>query len=108
MSISLQVEQTLEQINQEMIRLDLWQSTMPSEEALQSNEPFCCDTLTFTQWLEFILLPKMGMLIASDLPLPDKLLILPMAQESFKQVDFDSERLLALIAKLDSLFAANN
>jgi len=108
MSQAAQVEQVLEQINQEMIRLDLWQSTMPSKEALSSAEPFCCDTLTFAQWLEFILLPKMGMLVASDLPLPDKLLILPMAQESFKQVSFDPANLLALIAQLDDLFAVND
>jgi len=106
MTQAAQVEQVLEQINQEMVRLDLWQSTTPSKEALHSEEPFCCDTLTFSQWLEFILLPKMGMLIASDLPLPDKLLILPMAQESFKQVSFESDVLLSLIAKLDALFAA--
>ena len=58
MSQAAQVEQVLEQINKEMIRLDLWQSTMPSKEALRSAEPFCCDTLTVAQWLEFILLPK--------------------------------------------------
>ena len=83
MPIAQQVSQILEQINQEMIRLDLWQSTAPSKEALQSTEPFCCDTLSFAQWLEFILLPKMNMLIASNLPLPDEFLILPMARYRF-------------------------
>lgn len=101
-----QVSQALAQINQEMIRLDLWQSTSPSDEALASIEPFCCDTLSFAQWLEFILLPKMNMLIESNLPLPQYFLILPMAQESFHNLDIDTRELLNSIARLDSLFAA--
>lgn len=108
MSIAQQVSQVLAQINQEMIRLDLWQSILPPEEALQSSEPFCCDSLSFAQWLEFILLPKMNMLIASKLPLPGELLILPMAQESFKNIEIDTKHLLSLIARLDNLFVADN
>lgn len=99
---SQQVSAILEQINQEMIQLDLWQSTMPSEEALASVEPFCCDTLSFPQWLEFIFIPKMNMLIDSKLPLPQQLVILPMAEQSLTNGNCAS--LISLIAQLDTLF----
>ena len=105
MSQTQAVKALLEEINQEMVRLDLWQSTLPSKEALASTEPFCCDTLTFCQWLEFVLLPKMTMLIDSELPLPTAFEILPMAQESWKKLDTYMNALLALIAKLDAQFS---
>lgn len=105
MSQTQAVKALLEEINQEMVRLDLWQSTLPSKEALASTEPFCCDTLTFCQWLEFVLLPKMTMLIDSQLPLPSAFEILPMAQESWKEHDIDMSKLLELIAQLDTQFS---
>ncbi|MDP2560529.1 YqcC family protein [Psychrobium sp. 1_MG-2023] len=106
MSDAQQVSVLLEQINQEMVRIDLWQSTSPDKAALESSEPFCCDTLTFAQWLEFILLPKMQMLIDSNMPLPTEFLILPMAEESFKGVAQNTTPLLKLIAELDAQFNA--
>lgn len=105
MSQAQSVQQLLDGINEEMIRLDLWQSTLPSKEALDSEEPFCCDTLTFCQWLEFVLLPKMTMLIDSNLPLPTHFEILPMAQESWKNESIDSAQLLVLIEQLDAQFS---
>jgi len=105
MTQSQSVQNILDDINQEMVRLDLWQSTLPSKEALNSEQPFCCDTLTFCQWLEFILLPKMTMLIDSKLPLPDDFEILPMAQESWKNESSDFSQLLILIEQLDAQFS---
>jgi len=104
MSQSQSVQKVLDDINQEMVRLDLWQSTQPSKEALNSEQPFCCDTLSFNQWLEFILLPKMTMLIDSNLPLPQDFEILPMAQESWKNESTDFSTLLILIEQLDAQF----
>lgn len=105
MTQASQVNALLEQINQEMIKQDLWQSTLPSKEALASEQPFCCDTLSFAQWLEFILLPKMQMLVDSNMALPQEFLILPMAQESFAKIEQDTTKLLDLIGQLDAVFS---
>ncbi|NRA61169.1 MAG: YqcC family protein [Psychrobium sp.] len=107
MSLASEVHELLDRINQEMINIDLWQSTLPSQEALASAEPFCCDTLSFSQWLEFILLPKMQMLIDSNMDLPSDFLILPMAQESFAKIDENTAKLLQLISQLDDVFSAH-
>jgi len=104
MTHSKNVQQLLDKINQEMIRLDIWQSTLPSKEALASEEPFCCDTLTFSQWLEFVLLPKMTMLIDSNMALPKAFEILPMALESWKNEKQNMSTLLNLIEQLDAEF----
>ena len=64
----------------ELRRADLWSADTPSSEALASVEPFCVDTLDFQQWLQFILLPRMNSLIATQAPLPDKCDITGMAE----------------------------
>ena len=64
----------------ELRRADLWSAETPSTEALASVEPFCVDTLDFQQWLQFILLPRMNTLIATQAPLPDKCDITAMAE----------------------------
>lgn len=104
MTNSKNVQQLLDNINQEMIDLDIWQSTLPSKEALASEAPFCCDTLSFSQWLEFVLLPKMTMLIDSNMALPNEFEILPMALESWKNEQQDMSTLISLIEQLDAAF----
>ena len=48
--------------------LPLWEKVSPSAAALASDEPFCIDTLTFPQWLQFIFLPTLyRMLEAGEL-----------------------------------------
>lgn len=104
MSKATKVQIILDNINQEMIKLDIWQSTIPDKEALKSEAPFCCDTLSFSQWLEFVLLPKMTMLIDSNMALPNEFEILPMAIESWKNEEKDMSELISLIEQLDAIF----
>jgi len=105
MTKATEVDTLLALINQEMIEQDLWQCTQPSKEALASELPFCCDTLSFAQWLEFILLPKMQMLIDSNMELPSEFGILAMAEQSFATIEQDTTKLLSLIAQLDEVFS---
>ncbi len=46
-------------LEHELQQRQLWQDILPPDEALASSEPFCVDTLTFPQWLQFIFIPKM-------------------------------------------------
>ncbi|AMX03108.1 YqcC family protein [Microbulbifer thermotolerans] len=79
-----EVAEQLLLIEAEMRRLDLWAAQPPSAEALASTEPFCVDTLTLPQWLQFIFLPRMRQLIERELPLPRQCGIAPMAEEYFR------------------------
>ena len=83
----------------------LWDEFVPSETALNSTVPFSIDTLTFCQWLQFIFIPKMSMLVQQKLPLPRTMLVLPMAEESFKNIAVDSAGLLAIIGRIDHLLS---
>lgn len=88
-------------IEQEMRRLDLWHTEVPDPDALQSIQPFCFDTLDFTQWLQFIFLPRMKVIVEHGLTLPSSCDIAPMAEECFKQVPENTEALLTLLVECD-------
>jgi len=47
-----------------------WQTDPPSSLALASKLPFCYDTLEFNQWLQWIFLPRLKLLIKTDADLP--------------------------------------
>lgn len=61
-----------------------WESESPPDIALASQEPFCIDTLSFTQWLQFIFIARIKIIIENQSPLPLSSDIVPMAQEYFE------------------------
>jgi len=91
------------QIERELRLLGWWSAQSPSVEALASQEPFCVDTLSFAQWLQWIFLPRMKLIIESDGALPVRSGIRPMAEVVY-QGDLDPVLpLLATLAEFDRL-----
>lgn len=88
----------------ELRSLELWQAETPSAEALASVQPFCIDSLTFEQWLQFIFLPRMTELLANQLPLPAKCQLSPMGEEAFSGRELPTASLLSVLAAIDSQF----
>ncbi|MCO1333809.1 YqcC family protein [Microbulbifer sp. OS29] len=84
----------------ELRSLQIWQGKAPPVEALASTEPFCVDTLTFPQWLQFIFLPRMQELIEGELALPGQCGIAPIAEEFFKGRD-EAAALIAILETID-------
>ncbi|HMB60578.1 MAG TPA: YqcC family protein [Xanthomonadales bacterium] len=97
----LQVADLLLRIEQELRQQDLWHADRPSDEALNSVQPFCYDTLCFTEWLQFIFLPRMKVIIENGLALPPSCDIAPMAEEAFKQLSQNTDELLVLLIECD-------
>ena len=62
----------LKALEKEMRSLDLWSSTPPAEQALASSMPFCYDTLDFSEWLQWIFIPRLHLLLYETLPLAVK------------------------------------
>ncbi len=81
----------------------LWSTQSPSPEALASQMPFCCDTLSFQAWLQFVFIPKMNALIKSNASLPATLLLLPMAEETLSSASVPS--VMRAIKHIDDFFA---
>lgn len=100
MSKAKAVTQTIEAIKSEMVRLSLWDTSPPSQEALSSQQPFCIDTLDFTQWLQWILIPRLEAILKTNIPLPNSSAIHTYAEEAL-QSRSDNTGLIALIQQLD-------
>ncbi len=104
MSKAEQVSILLAQLSQELKILGLWQNQHPPASALASTQPFCIDTLEFHQWLQFIFIEKMQLLIEHKQTLPNNLALMPLAEEIYKQTEFDTQGLFSVLTQIDRLF----
>jgi uncharacterized protein YqcC (DUF446 family) len=80
-----------------------WDETAPSAEALASVEPFSVDTLDFEQWLQWIFLPRMKIILEQDQPLPNASGILAMAEMVYASRPGQGRELQRLLAQFDQL-----
>lgn len=92
-------------IEAEMRRLDLWEAEPPPLRALSSPEPFCYDTLRFTQWLQWVLVPRMRHIIECGEALPTQSDIFPLAETVLADIPANTDQLLALVRSFDLLIA---
>lgn len=81
--------------------MNLWRSQRPSEEAFASDQPFCVDTMDFTDWLQFVFIEKMGVIIEDELPLPRNCGLAPMAEEVFRQAEHSPRTLIRQLEEID-------
>ncbi len=82
--VTIKIFEVLDALESEMRELGLWDDVRPHDDALKSKQPFCCDTLKFEQWLQWIFIPRIGLIIRQGLKLPAQSQIKPMAEEYFR------------------------
>lgn len=82
-------------------QLGLWSAERPGEEAMASQEPFCLDTLDFEEWLQFIFIERMSVVVEQGLPLPDRCGLAPMAEEYFRGSRHCPTRLIEKLEQID-------
>jgi len=103
MTLHLEIRQHLFDIEQTMRTLAIWQPQPPTQEAFESVEPFCIDTMSAEQWLQWILLPRMHALLDKRAPLPARFSIAPYFEEALP----DAAPLLVQLRRLDDLLTSN-
>jgi len=91
----------LADLKTELIRLDLWEPVPPSPAAMASPLPFCADTLGFTQWLQWVFIPRTHAVLEGAAPLPARSGIRPMAEEALAGCGWDTGPLLGLLGAID-------
>ena len=100
-----QVESVLQALQQAMTNANHWSDVRISARALNSQQPFCLDTMNFSQWLQFVFIPRIQTLIDAAQVLPNLAKgqgMEPMANEFYKSTNAD-QAILVLIRKLDGL-----
>jgi uncharacterized protein YqcC (DUF446 family) len=88
----------LDELELALKKKQLWSSTPPSASAFASNAPFCYDTMRFEQWLQFVLINKLRILIEQNQPLPTNANIAAMAQ----QVIAEHTEIIEILIKIDT------
>ncbi len=98
-----QVSALLTQLEAQMSALQLWQTNSPSIAALSSDQPFAIDTLEPNEWLQWIFIVRINVLIEQKQPLPSGFEILPYFEQAWQNQP-EMETLLMTIAQLDKAF----
>ena len=94
-----EVAAVLIDIEAHLRQLGLWDKIPPSTDALASDQPFCVDTLTLPQWLQFVFLPTLYGMLEQQQPLPGRCGIAPMAEEFFKGSGLATTDLVAALLR---------
>lgn len=92
----------------ELTRLNYWQTDPLPASAFASTAPFCCDTMTLQQWLQFVFMPKMLQLIIEQQPLPRKIAIAPFAEIAFANESSAVQPLIQLLKEIDTLLSSQH
>ncbi len=104
-SIYPDIATLLLELEAELRQLKLWDAEPPTAAALASTEPFCVDTLTLPQWLQFVFLPRMSHMVEMEVPLPKSCGIAPMAEEFFRGSELAVAGLTRKLGEIDERLA---
>ena len=94
----------LDRLEQRMAAEGLVQHAQPSPAALASRVPFCCDTLTFCQWLQFVFVPRCRALLERQ-ALPGATALVPMAEMSWPDHGLQYPLSLSTLQAIDAFLA---
>ncbi len=102
------IAMALDAIERALKSLELWggEEGRPSDEAFQSAVPFFADTMEFHQWLEYVLIPRMGELARQGAAIP-KTAVLPAGEAVYSGQIRSHRELLVALLKLDRACAAH-
>nr|WP_256446168.1 YqcC family protein [Hahella sp. HN01] len=94
-------------LEMELRNLGLWRADPPHQDALASVTPFCADTLEFHEWLQFIFIERMKVIVEFRAPMPPmRSGIEPAAEMAYQGQLGKVTGLLASLRKVDE--AINN
>ena len=103
---AIKLAELLMDVECDLRNLQLWESDVPPEDMLVSNEPFAIDKLTFPQWLQFIFLPRLHSMLELNAPLPNQCGVAPMAEQYFQGLDLPAAGIVAHLQDIDELLSA--
>lgn len=97
--------QYADRVEAEMRRIGLWQATPLRPEQLNFKKAFAVDTMAFSQWLQFIFLPRVREAIAAN-QFPSSSSVGAMAVREFDGYS-EADALITLLSEFDALVCRN-
>ncbi|WP_394127111.1 YqcC family protein [Vibrio hepatarius] len=80
-----QLVELVDALEGEMRKQGQWQQHSPSVEALSSQEPFAIDSLTPLEWLQWIFVARIRLLVKESQPLPTGFAMAAYFEECWKE-----------------------
>ncbi|MBA4053193.1 MAG: hypothetical protein C0490_00630 [Marivirga sp.] len=90
------------EIEEELKCLNRWQRGPLSADKFENMGAFGCNTMTFEQWLQFILIPRVQQIIHSEGEFPSGSMLGTYAMRVFDG-DYEGQRLQTLLSDIDQL-----
>ena len=100
------IQKLLIKLENNMRKHNLWSNKTPNPAGLNSKVAFAADYFSFSEWLQWIFIPKTRYLIQQKVELPHNCNILPIAEEAWKGLENITD-LLYLIQEIDHSFQEN-
>lgn len=104
--IYLITKHLLTELERHLVASHKWQNTPLDTHQLNSSAPFSCDVMPFENWLQFIFIPKMHVLVEAKQALPSDMQLLPMAEQSWTG-EGGLEPLFAVLEQFDRYYAGS-
>ncbi len=96
------IKRSLQQLEKDLKALDLWSPASPPAEAFESTAPFFHDCMEFSDWLQWVLIPRFQSLLDAGLPFPDNCAIAPMAEVQYVRKGAEYAPLINTLRELDN------
>jgi uncharacterized protein YqcC (DUF446 family) len=96
-------ESKLSEIEVEMKRIGYWNPGQLREEAYDFQQAFGMDTMAFSEWLQFVLIPNVRLIIEQKGTFPTESMVGVQAIREFDG-DENASGLIKLLSEFDGLF----
>lgn len=110
MTVHQELGTALRELEATMKAASLWRMERPEATAFDSVQPFCVDTMTLPQWLRFVFIVRLEVLVERRAPMPAKCEVAPAVEAWLKQEGArPSDRLLMcrVVEEIDRLVTEN-
>lgn len=97
-----QIGAKIGEIEAEMKRIGMWQQAPLDPEKYEFHAAFGMDTMAYSQWLQFVFIPRVHEVIASNGPFPQQSSVGAQAIREFDGYDEASD-LVTLLCEFDAL-----
>jgi len=108
MTLHDSVREQLNSIEALLRHHDRWQMTAPDDSVFTSTQPFFMDTLEPLEWLQWVLIPRLGALVESGQPLPQRFAVAPYFEVALDAGHPLRDKIVNQLQQLDAFFTDEN
>ncbi|GHC19769.1 YqcC family protein [Aidingimonas halophila] len=103
MNVYHELDESLRRLEATLKASDMWRVPEPPPQAYQSQQPFCIDTMELPQWLRFVFISKLDIIIEQESALPDKSEVAPMVEYYLKEQQVKASKLLLVVRAIEEV-----